>query len=222
METNQISQMKIQINFLCCSQCPRDLTLIPVILSFGLYTDIQQNSATNSLDRFGLGGIIDLLRLSDPDKIMLSSGCDLPSLGLDLSSTDPIHPYFLTPYSDSPVSNTIEPAFKLSSAYNTYKVPNVLKNLKNLTDDTLFYIFYSMPRDILQEAAAQELYKRKWKYHKEFKLWLQSEETEVSLDCEKGLFVFFDPASWTRVKKDWVLYFDQLEERVDLVSEDTK
>ena len=74
-----------------------------------------------------------------------------------------------------------------------------------------------MPRDILQEASAQELYKRNWRFHKEFKLWLtkdkDSEVLQKGSDFERGVYVFFDPSSWTRVKKEWILYFDQLEER---------
>ena len=37
--------------------------------------------------------------------------------------------------------------------------------------ETLFYIFYNMPRDTLQAYAATELYNRDWRYHKDLKLW---------------------------------------------------
>jgi hypothetical protein len=30
---------------------------------------------------------------------------------------------------------------------------------------------------------------------------------------ERGFYIFFDPLAWCRVKKEWVLYYDQLEER---------
>lgn len=37
--------------------------------------------------------------------------------------------------------------------------------------DTLFYIFYSMPGDEAQLFAADELQHRGWAYHKEFKVF---------------------------------------------------
>jgi CCR4-NOT transcriptional regulation complex NOT5 subunit len=39
-------------------------------------------------------------------------------------------------------------------------------HLEKFQLETLFYIFYAMPKDQLQGFAAQELYNRKWKYHK--------------------------------------------------------
>jgi hypothetical protein len=30
---------------------------------------------------------------------------------------------------------------------------------------------------------------------------------------ERGFYMFFDPSSWSKVKKEWILYYDQLEER---------
>lgn len=39
--------------------------------------------------------------------------------------------------------------------------------------ETLFFIFYSMPKDVLQAYAAQELYSREWRYHTELKTWLK-------------------------------------------------
>ena len=39
-------------------------------------------------------------------------------------------------------------------------------HIEKLRVETLFYIFYSMPRDAMQAAAAVELYNRKWRYHK--------------------------------------------------------
>jgi len=56
-----------------------------------------------------------------------------------------------------------------------YNQPPVLKmtHLSKFHLETLFYIFYSMPKDVLQAYAAQELYAREWRYHGELKLWLK-------------------------------------------------
>lgn len=89
-----------------------------------------------------------------------------------------------------------------------------------MTDETLFYIFYGLPREQVQEAAAQDLYSRGWRFHKELKLWLTKDVYHDGTGVlkgngfERGVYVFFDPTTWSRVKKEWVLYYDQLEERV--------
>lgn len=77
-------------------------------------------------------------------------------------------------------------------------------------------MFYSMPRDALQDAAAAELYNRHWRYHKELRLWLmkdQSSEQSKTPTFERGSYIFFDPNSWEKVKKDFIVMYDALEER---------
>jgi CCR4-NOT transcription complex subunit 2 len=174
-------------------------------------------NAHDSKEKFGLRGLIDVIRMTNPDLSMLSLGCDLATLGLDLNSNENVYSNFMTPFSDSPSLGS-EPSFPISPVYASIKVPSPLAKIRFFSDETLFYIFYSMPRDVLQEAAAQELYQRNWRFHKEFKLWLTKDSTDSEpiakgSDFERGLYVFFDPSSWTRVKKEWILYFDQLEER---------
>ena len=168
-------------------------------------------------EKYGLLGLIEVIKMTNPDLSMLSLGCDLTTLGMDLSSTDNVYARFMTPFSDTPAVGS-EPTFPSTIAYCQMKtIPPAISKIPKFSDETLFYIFYSMPRDILQEASAQELYKRNWRFHKEFKLWLtkdkDSELLQKGSDFERGVYVFFDPSSWTRVKKEWILYFDQLEER---------
>jgi hypothetical protein len=63
--------------------------------------------------------------------------------------------------------------FVLLFTFSYYMQPPALKtsHLAKFTLETLFYIFYNMPKDTLQVYAAKELYKREWRYHKELKLW---------------------------------------------------
>lgn len=98
----------------------------------------------------------------------------------------------------------IEPEFHLPSCYNVQPPPANTK-IGNFSDETLFFIFYSQPRDAMQEMAAHELcvfyyslalsrsacararrrltrgglcasrYKHNWRYHKELRLWLTKE-----------------------------------------------
>ena len=76
---------------------------------------------------------------------------------------------FASPWVDTPA--TKDPHFTLPSCYNMQ--PPALKtgHLQEFTLETLFYIFYTMPRDSLQAYAAQELYRREWRYHQELRLW---------------------------------------------------
>lgn len=65
-----------------------------------------------------------------------------------------------------------------------YTVPNVPKadeRMGTFQDETLFYIFYSMPHDRLQELAARELtVNRKWRYHTAEGFWFQPESKSNS------------------------------------------
>jgi CCR4-NOT transcription complex subunit 2 len=80
--------------------------------------------------------------------------------------------------------------------------PPVLKadHWSKLTAETLFYIFYQMPKDILQACSAQELYRRDWRYHGELKIWLKPHRNpnEVGLMAQQQQpqFIYFDAKSW--------------------------
>jgi CCR4-NOT transcription complex subunit 2 len=169
-------------------------------------------------DKFGLLGLKEVIRMSNPDLSMLSLGVDLTSLGLDLNSNDNVYSNFMTPFTDTP-SQGADPTFPNTASYKMSKqLPDSLSKFSSFDEETLLYIFYSMPRDRLQEAAAQELYMKRWRFHKEFKLWLTKENFDTEplvkgVDFERDIYVFFDPSTWTRVKKEWILYFDQIEER---------
>ena len=72
-----------------------------------------------------------------------------------------------------------EPQFQLPMCY--YLHPPALKtgHLSKFQLETLFHIFYALPKDVLQAYSAQELYSRQWRYHAELKLWFKKwEETD--------------------------------------------
>ena len=70
----------------------------------------------------------------------------------------------------------------------------------------------------MQEAAAEQLYKRNWRYHKDLHLWLTkdvgTEPTQKTATYERGSYIFFDPNTWEKVQKEFVLVFEHLETRV--------
>ena len=71
----------------------------------------------------------------------------------------PLHSSFITPFhrENSLISSRIEPEFHLPSCYNVQPPPPAQSKVTSFTDDTLFFIFYGMGGDVLQEVAAQEL-----------------------------------------------------------------
>lgn len=111
----------------------------------------------------------------------------------------------------------IEPDFHLPSCYNVQPPPPAQTKAVNFSDETLFFIFYSTPRDVLQEVAAHELHRRNWRFHKELQLWLTKEPsmepTQKTPMFEKGQYMFWDVESWQRVTKNFVLLYELLEDR---------
>ncbi|KAJ2688093.1 transcriptional regulator, partial [Coemansia spiralis] len=159
-------------------------------------------------DRFGMLGI---LTTND-------YGFDVSKFGLPLPSSGALYPTFGSPWTDQTQAyGVIEPDFRLPSCYNTSSPPPALSKIASLTDDTLFYVFYTMPRSELQLAAAEELYRRQWRYHKELRLWLTKDpETQPAARTvrgEQGMFVFFDPSIWQRVKKEYLVMYEMLEDQ---------
>jgi CCR4-NOT transcription complex subunit 2 len=153
-----------------------------------------KNSTTSgtALDANNLYGLLGMLHTiirpgangneGSEKKNLVAIGFDLTSLGLNLNSSEPLLPTFASPWAEGPA--TTEPQFTLPMCY--FNQPPVLKttHLNKFHLETLFYIFYMLPKDILQAYAAQELYTREWRYHMELKLWLKratsSEITSLS------------------------------------------
>jgi CCR4-NOT transcription complex subunit 2 len=87
-----------------------------------------------------------------------------------------------------------------------YMQPPALKtgHLSKFQLETLFYIFYALPKDVLQAYAAQELYTREWRYHVESKLWFKrATPSETGMVSGNGLssagqFIYFDINTWER------------------------
>jgi hypothetical protein len=64
---------------------------------------------------------------------------------------------FITPWADSSAAHTVEPDFHLPGCYNVQPPPPGPGKAAAFSDETLFFMFYSSPRDALQEIASQEL-----------------------------------------------------------------
>lgn len=167
-------------------------------------------------DRFGLLGLLSVIRMTDPDLNTLALGTDLTTLGLNLNSPDQLHATFASPWADGPSRR--DPDFYLPACYQMQPgLQPDLSKFSMFSTETLMYIFYSMPRDTLQVAAAAELFSRDWRFHKGLQRWVSrapGSEPIKSNAFERGAYIFFEPTTWEKVRKEnFVLAYDQLEDR---------
>ena len=65
-------------------------------------------------DRFGLLGLLGVIRMTDPDLTTLALGTDLTTLGLHLNSPENVYKTFASPWADQPLRP--EPDFRVSHA----------------------------------------------------------------------------------------------------------
>jgi len=147
-------------------------------------------------DPWSLLGLLNVIRVTDADLNYLALGTDLTSLGLNLNSPECLYGTFASPWADGPVRS--DPEYCLPQCY--YMQPPALKtsHFGKFQLETLFYIFYNMPRDTLQAYAATELYNREWRYHKDLKLWFTRSNAQPGTDDGKGQYVFFDINAWEK------------------------
>lgn len=109
-------------------------------------------------DRFGMMGLLRVIRMPDPDYKTLVLGTDLTTLGLNLNTPDVLFPSFASAWAEGPVRPK-DPPFQLPACYNVRtQLPSVAQRIYQFSDETLFYAFYSMPCDIVQQTAANMLF----------------------------------------------------------------
>ncbi|EEP77414.1 conserved hypothetical protein [Uncinocarpus reesii 1704] len=184
-------------------------------------TDQTPLAQMSDRDKFGLAGLLRMIHSESPDVASLAIGQDLMSLGLDLNHPEPLHPSFASPFVPSGSGVPLQPDFTLPACYNVANVQPLQTRIPSFTDETLFYIFYSMPRDIMQELVAEELMGRKWRYHKVERAWLTRDDSypnpvEVERGVsERGVYLWWDTATWKKVRREFILRYADLDNRLD-------
>lgn len=109
--------------------------------------------------------------------------------------------------------------------------------MKQYKDDLLFFLFYTNVGDVMQIAAANELYvtdifyvrlhyliiliffsyQREWRYHMEEKIWITRVpgHTPTTYDkngsIERGTYYYFDAQNWRRVPKEFQIDTQKLD-----------
>lgn len=149
--------------------------------------------APSPLGPYGTAGLLSLLQAGrgDRDTLGLLLGENLAATGLSLPSPELLHSAFASPWGAEPVAQ--EPAFTLPACYRLPSPSLRREHLQKFDVTTLMYMFYALPRDMLQAFAAQELYTREWRYHRDLKLWFKPEKAD-----NKTLLVYFDTGAWER------------------------
>ncbi|KAI3678398.1 hypothetical protein L6452_37688 [Arctium lappa] len=181
------------------------------------YRDQGMKSLPAAPDRFGLLGLLSVIRMSDPDLTSLALGIDLTTLGLNLNSAENLHRTFGSPWSDESVKG--DPDFTVPQCYHAKQAPVLNQRyFSKFQLNTLFYIFYSMPQDEAQLYAANELHNRGWFYHRDHRLWFMraaNMEPLVKTNAyERGSYICFDPNTWETIRKDnFVVYYEMVEKR---------
>ncbi len=170
--------------------------------------------APGGLERFGMLGLLAIIRVAEPGASTLALGLDLTTLGLNLNSPDPLWRAFASPWADAP--GAAEPEFRVPACYLGPAPRLSPAHVARLQPDTLFYAFYGMPGDEAQLWAADELAARGWYFHSEMRAWLTrapgSEPLQKTDRFERGAFFVFDPAAWeVQRREDLVVQFDALE-----------
>jgi CCR4-NOT transcription complex subunit 2 len=151
--------------------------------------------------RYGLLGLLDVIKMTDRDLNTLALGSDLTTFGLNLSSADSLHLTFSSPFSDT-IAPAEVPVFITPPCYMMQPPSMKPDHLSKMNIETLFYIFYSMPRDQLQTAAALELYRREWWFHVDLRLWMKLRAPPAVADpaaaqaAGQQQFVYFDSSTW--------------------------
>ncbi|XP_063908103.1 regulator of gene activity [Zophobas morio] len=172
-------------------------------------------------DQFGIVGLLTFIRAAetDPNLVSLALGQDLTALGLNLNSPDNLYPTFGGPWAEYPcrpqdIDFHVPPEYLINHAIRDKLASMKLSRYK---DDLLFFMFYNNVGDVLQLAAASELYSREWRYHTEEKVWITQVPgmmlAEKTSTYERGTYYFFDAQNWRKVPKEFHLDYSKLEGR---------
>ncbi|KAG6457537.1 hypothetical protein O3G_MSEX010341 [Manduca sexta] len=200
----------------------------PDVVSQGAHTDLY-GKVTNIPEtmipnQFGIVGLLTFIRAaeSDPSLVSLALGQDLTALGLNLNSPDNLYLTFAGPWADTPcrpqdMDYHVPPEYLINGSIREKLAPLRLNRYK---EDLLFYLFYCFVGDVLQIAAASELYNREWRYHMEEKVWISQAPgmpmVEKTSTYERGTYYFFDAHNWRKVAKEFHLDYSKLEGRPQL------
>lgn len=155
-------------------------------------------------EKFGLKGLLPLVRMEDPERSFVALGIDLQTLGLNLNASASLYSTLQSPFQVGGRPGALDQP--LPQCYLFEAQALTATSLKRFTNMTVFYVFYVFAGEEKQLLAADELIRRGWVFHKSLTMWMRPDKTseiEVSgVPGEQGIFDVFDPNSWSIQKKE--------------------
>ncbi|KAL2417880.1 hypothetical protein ABEF95_004741 [Exophiala dermatitidis] len=172
-------------------------------------------------EKFGMKGYIAEQENASPAARSLMRGVDLTTLGINMSSQEPLLTTYPGPWAEANAQplRPLDSEYSIPDCYTVKKIAPLASRINGFMDETLFFIFYTMPRDYTQMLVAQELVARKWRYHMREKQWLTRDENSPSpvlLDdkvSEQGYYIWWDTKLWKKVRRVYTLRYEDLEEQ---------
>ena len=171
-------------------------------------------------DKAGMKGYLAVAEGPNPTLRSLMRGQDLAALGLNMNSDQPIIPSYAGPFA-LPNAHPLRPLdneFGVPDCYTVKKVAPLHTRINSFSDETLFYVFYSMPRDYMQVLVGQELMERKWRYHMREQMWMMRDENSQGYaynedrTSEQGYYIWWDKNLWKKVRRAYTLRYEDLED----------
>uniref|UniRef100_A0A0N5AGC6 NOT2_3_5 domain-containing protein n=1 Tax=Syphacia muris TaxID=451379 RepID=A0A0N5AGC6_9BILA len=186
------------------------------------------NGSTKLLsDQFGMSALACVLHhiygSEEDDAVrLLMLGLSCAKLGMERNNLVDWYPTFGGPWAAAPCKardlDVKVPSEYLTNVMIRGKLPNI--RLNNLSEDTLFFLFYNFPGEVYQRAAACELFNRNWRYHKIKRVWLtRTKPGEVRVQTstyEVGTYSVFDHVQWRKMQTQMRVDYQDLEERPQL------
>lgn len=171
-------------------------------------------------EKFGMKGYLALAEGPNPALRSLARGQDLGQLGLNMNSETPLLTSYTGPFG-SPNTHPLRPLeseYHTPDCYTVKKVAPLQSRINSFSDETLFYMFYSMPRDYMQVLVAQELMERKWRYHMHEQMWMMRDENSGGYaynddrSSEQGYYIWWDKGLWKKVRRAYTLRYADLDD----------
>jgi len=118
------------------------------------------DSKSGDVETYGLKGLSRIMASSanNADLVLLSHGIDPTTLTMDSSTS--VLDNFRSPFGDR---GPAKPDSRIPDCYYMQTPHLQAAHFAEFQVETLFYIFYSMPRDLLQIFAALQLHNRDWR-----------------------------------------------------------
>ena len=147
---------------------PNAVSFIPSYLSAPPAKDEREELESKE---FGVRGILTLQKNLTDDKSLLAKGKDLSVIEQNKVNIDSMSSYFSGPQQDQEIGASEFPEFTLPPSYFISKPILKAKMIRSYQVETLFYVFYNMPGELVQSCVADELYKRNWVYDPKKQTW---------------------------------------------------